>query len=77
MNKQEIRLAQLVNSDNENVGIVKTDLTDSEISAAIEMFDPELHPNMDVFEKLEMYIGIKNKPGIAERVYLEIVNVGV
>jgi len=69
-----LRLVQLVDSDNNNVGLVKTDLTDTQIAKAIELFVSDDTPERDVFDKLNSYISVLGHTFVCDRVYVEVVN---
>jgi len=62
-----MRIVQIYNSNNEEVGLIKTDLTDSELKRAVEIIDDEF----DVFDKFELYANQIGRTAKCGRVFVE------
>lgn len=69
------RLVQLVSMSGEDMGIIKTNLPDEEITRALAMFSSEQFSSMDIFDKIEEYANTNGRETKYERVFLEIFNI--
>jgi len=62
-----MRLVQILNEDGEQLGLVETDLTDSELQKAVDIIDDAF----DMFDKFEMYAVNIGRPATCKRVFVE------
>lgn len=57
----KLQLLQVYNTENEEIGLVSTDLTEEELKQSILQIDPDDLHSMDYFEKFEAYAELINK----------------
>jgi len=66
-----MRLVQILDKDGEQLGLVETDLTDTELKRANVIVDADEEDGLDLFEKFEYFANSIGRDAKCVRVYVD------